>query len=162
MKSAYTKLQLIGLTSLRILIGWHFLYEGLYKFFDTSWTAKGFLTNAIGPFSAFYKYVGSNATLFEVVDVLNTTGLILIGLSLFIGLFNRISIIAGILLMFFYYMAYPPFIGLPIANNVEGHYLIVNKTLIESMAFFVLLQFPTSHITGIARWFGSRTYRYIS
>jgi uncharacterized membrane protein YphA (DoxX/SURF4 family) len=31
------------LTILRILVGWHFLYEGIVKLFNPSWSASAFL-----------------------------------------------------------------------------------------------------------------------
>ena len=49
-KNSYLGLQLFGLTLLRVLIGWHFLYEGLVKFYTPGWTAKHYLSASVGPF----------------------------------------------------------------------------------------------------------------
>jgi len=141
--------QIISLTMLRVLIGWHFLYEGLIKLFTPGWTSFGYLTNSVGPVSPILKMLTTNQTVLSIVDYVNMWGLVLIGLSLFIGLFSRYFRIFGIVLIFLYYIAYPPFAGFSINSPTEGSYWIVNKNLIEMAALFVLYFFPTSHITGL-------------
>ena len=96
--------------------------------------------------------MASNPGLMPVIDNLNIWGLILIGLSLFTGLFSRPFKLCGIVLLSLYYFAYPPFTTLVINTPVEGSYWIVNKNLIEMAALFVLFMFPTSHITGLDRY----------
>jgi thiosulfate dehydrogenase [quinone] large subunit len=155
---SYTGLQIFSLTFLRILIGWHFLYEGFSKLFSVpSWTAESYLAGSVGPFAPVFKAMAANPSLLAVVDVLNIWGLILIGLSLFIGLFSRPFKLFGIALLLLYYLAYPPFASLAINTPVEGNYWIVNKNLIELAALFVLFLFPTSHITGIDRYLHKKT-----
>jgi thiosulfate dehydrogenase [quinone] large subunit len=150
----YSSLQLFSLTLLRVLIGWHFLYEGFTKLFSSpAWTAKSYLLGSVGPFAPAFKAMASNPGVLHVIDKLNIWGLILIGLSLFVGLFSRPFKICGIVLLLLYYIAYPPFATLVINTPVEGNYWIVNKNLIEIAALFVLFLFPTSHITGIDRYF---------
>ena len=36
--------QMIAVVVLRILIGWHFLYEGLSKLMNPGWSAAGYLS----------------------------------------------------------------------------------------------------------------------
>jgi thiosulfate dehydrogenase [quinone] large subunit len=148
----YSDWQIFSLTFLRVLIGWHFLYEGLVKLFSSpAWTAKSYLLGSVGPFAPVFKAMASNPTLLHIIDYLNIWGLILIGISLFIGLFSRPFKLFGIVLLLLYYLAYPPFPALVINTPVEGSYWIVNKNLIEMVALFVLYLFPTSQITGIDR-----------
>ncbi|MEI6047300.1 MAG: DoxX family protein [Bacteroidota bacterium] len=150
----YSNLQIFSLTLLRVLIGWHFLYEGFAKLFSTpAWTAKFYLLGSVGPFASFFKGMASHSALLPVIDNLNIWGLILIGISLFTGLFARPFKLFGIALLLLYYFAYPPFAGVVISAPVEGNYWIVNKNLIEIAALFVLFMFPTSHITGFDRYF---------
>jgi thiosulfate dehydrogenase (quinone) large subunit len=156
MKHHYSISQLVSLTLLRVLIGWHFLYEGLAKLYDPAWTAKPYLSGAIGPFAPIFKNMATNDAILRAADILNLWGLILIGLGLFIGLFAKASKIFGIVLLSFYYLSYPPFAGLGINGHVEGTYWIVNKNLIEMAAILILVFFPTSHITGIDRFFLKR------
>jgi thiosulfate dehydrogenase [quinone] large subunit len=151
-KTDYSNWQIFGLTFLRVLIGWHFLYEGLVKLNTPGWTAKSYLLESVGPFASIFKSMAQSESILKTVDILNQWGLVLIGLSLFIGLFAKQGKIFGIVLLSFYYLTYPPFAGLGINTHVEGNYWIVNKNLIELAALFVLYLFPSSHITGIDRF----------
>ena len=148
----YSGWQVFSLTLLRVLIGWHFLYEGLVKLYTPEWTAKAYLLGSVGPAAPLFKRMANSAPILTVVDTLNEWGLVLIGLSLFLGLFTKPFKLFGIVLLLLYYLAYPPFAGLGIDAPVEGSYWIVNKNLIEMAALFVLYLFPSSHITGIDRF----------
>ena len=147
----YSKSQLYLLTALRVLIGWHFLYEGLMKLVNPDWSAVGFLLDSQGIFSGLFYFLASNPDVLNVVDTLNIVGLILIGLGLILGSFTRLATIGGIVLLAFYYLSHPPFIGLKYALPMEGSYLVVNKNLIELVALCVLLVFPTGHMLGFDR-----------
>ena len=57
------------------------------------------------------------------------------------GLLVRFACTCGILLLALYYMAFPPFFTSPV-GPVEGHYLLVNKNLVELLAMLVVLAFP--------------------
>jgi thiosulfate dehydrogenase [quinone] large subunit len=150
---AYSNWQIFSLTFLRVLIGWHFLFEGLTKLFSSpAWTAKSYLVGSVGPFAPVFKAMASNPTLLLIIDYINIWGLILIGISLFIGLFARPFKLFGIVLLLLYYFAYPPFATVVINAPVEGSYWIVNKNLIEMAALFVLYMFPSSQISGIDRY----------
>lgn len=100
-----------GLIILRIFIGWHFLYEGIIKLLDSGWSAEGYLLNSRSFLSGIFQEITTRPALLEAVNFLNIWGLILIGLALFLGLFTRVAIFAGLLLLSFYYLAYPPFGG---------------------------------------------------
>jgi thiosulfate dehydrogenase (quinone) large subunit len=150
---SYSNMQIFSLTLLQILIGWHFLYEGLSKLFSTpAWTAESYLLGSVGPFAPVFRAMALNSVILAIVDNLNMWGLLLIGFSLFIGLFSKQFKLFGIVLLLLYYLAYPPFSSVVINAPVEGNYWIVNKNLIEMAALFVLYLFPTSHITGIDRY----------
>ncbi len=155
----YTPWQLLGFTVLRVMIGWHFLYEGLLKLFDPGWTSKEFLLQSTGPFSSFFHLLGTNDNVIMLMDILNIAGLVLIGFSLFIGLFNRLSIIPGIILMLMYYFANPPFIAMAGTSLANGHFLIINYQLIEAAALCILILYPTSQLTGLAGLFKSKLFR---
>ena len=148
----YSGLQIFGLTLLRVLVGWHFLYEGLIKLYTPGWTAKSYLSGSIGPVAPLFKGIAQNEFLLPLIDFLNAWGLVLIGISLFIGLLSKVGKLAGISLLLLYYLAYPPFASLGINPHVEGSYWIVNMNLIEMASLFVLCLFPSSHITGIERF----------
>ncbi|MEO1053418.1 MAG: DoxX family protein [Bacteroidota bacterium] len=155
MKAELSSSQLNALVFLRILIGWHFLYEGLIKLFNPLWTAEGYLAGATGPFQLFFHWLGASDML-ALVDVLNITALCLIGLSLTLGFRPKPFIWVGIILLAFYYLAYPPFPGWEIQAPTEGNYFIVNKNLIEIAALGVLLKFPTSTYFGLDNFLSKR------
>ena len=148
----YSIWELTTLSILRILIGWHFLFEGLVKIFTPGWTAKGYLLASTGPLSSIFKSIALSESLIGTVDLLNEWGLILIGLSLFLGLLSKPAKIFGIILLSLYYLAYPPFPGTGVELYVKANYWIVDNNLIEIGALLVLCVFPTSYITGIDRF----------
>ena len=99
------------LTFLRIVIGWHFLYEGIAKLVISNWSAKTYLMGSKWIFAGVFHYLAASEQIMNVVDFLNIWGLILIGLSLLSGLFVRWSSMAGAVLLLFYFVAYPPIPG---------------------------------------------------
>lgn len=149
----YSDWQLVALIALRVLIGWHFLYEGITKLMNPQWSAASFLLESKWIFAGIYKAIAGNPSVLSVVNALNTWGLILIGLGLISGCLTRTATVAGMVLILLYYFCNPPFIGLYYAIPSEGNYLIVNKNLIEMAALFVLLIFPTGHLIGLDRFF---------
>jgi thiosulfate dehydrogenase [quinone] large subunit len=151
-KINYSKTQLTLLVALRVLIGWHFLYEGISKLINPDWTSVAFLLDSKGFLSSFFYHMASNPDVLKVVDFLNVWGLILIGLGLILGLFSRISIIAGMALLGMYYLSHPPMIGYSFSVPSEGSYLWVNKNLIELAALAVLLVFPSWMQIGLDRF----------
>ncbi len=144
--NGYTTPQLTTLVILRILIGWHLLYEGLSKLFDPYWSSSGYLLESSWN---WFIMLATNPFLLAIIDFINIWGLIVIGSCLIAGLFSRISTITGMILLFLYYISNPPFIGFTSMMPMEGNYLIVNKTLIELAALFVLTVFPTGQYIGL-------------
>ena len=139
-----------GFIIFRIIIGWHFLYEGIIKLMDGEWSAESYLIGTRGLLAGVFHAMASNSAVLEVVNFLNVWGLIFIGLGLFLGLFARAAVYAGILLLFFYYIAYPPFQGYNFGAPQEGHYLLFDKTFIELMALVILALFPS--VLNIGLW----------
>jgi len=147
----YTGLQTTALVFLRILVGWHFFYEGLAKLLNQYWTAAGYLAESQWWFSGLFLNLAANPTALAFVDFINSWGLVVIGLGLMLGAFTRVFTIAAMVLLFLYYIAAPPFVGYVYSVPMEGSYLIVNKVLIELAAVGVLLAFPTSMSFGLDR-----------
>ena len=147
-----TKLQLYFLVALRIIIGWHFLYEGISKLLTPNWTSAGFLSLSNWIFAPLFHWIAETPNVLQIVDFLNIWGLIFIGAGLFLGLFTRVAIFSGITLLTMYYLANPPFVGLDFGVPTEGSYLIVNKNLIEIVALIVLALFPTWKSVGLDKF----------
>jgi thiosulfate dehydrogenase [quinone] large subunit len=148
--------QKLILVALRLAIGWHFLYEGLVKLANPNWSSAGYLLDSAGFLKSFYFNLAANPEILKVVDFLNVWGLVFIGLGLILGMFTKVAIISGIVLMAFYYLSHPPFIGLKYAVPIDGSYLVVNKMVIEALALGVLLAFPTWKEWGLDRWIWRR------
>jgi len=153
----YTTWQVTALVTVRVLIGWHFLYEGLVKIVDPDWTAASFLSAAQGPLAGLFKGMAAHPALLDSINFCNQWGLLFVGLSLMVGLLSRWACIGGMALLMLYYISNPPFIGLNIPAATEGSYLIVNKNLIELFTLFLLFLFPTDKIIGLERLFSKST-----
>ncbi len=146
-----TDIQLYVLVALRVLIGWHILYEGIAKLISPYWSSAAFLLDSKWIFSGLAKTIVSNPVFLTISDYGNMWGLTIIGFLLMIGLFNRYASLAGMILILSYYLFSPPLIGLEYSRPGEGSYIIVNKNLIEACALLVLYYFPTSHLIGLDR-----------
>lgn len=139
------------LALVRMVIGWHFLYEGVSKLLSPSWSAYNFLSLSKWILADFFKWMASNPEVLRVVDFLNIWGLILIGFALFFGVFTRLASAFGIVLLALYYIANPPFFGMDFGVPSEGQYFIVNKNLVEMVALLVFLVLPSKSIPGLDR-----------
>jgi len=148
----YSKSQLFWLITLRVIIGWHFLYEGVVKVVNPNWSGIGYLLDSGGFMAGFFQGMAANQSTLQVIDFINIWGLIAIGLGLILGSFTRIATIAGIVLLSLYYFSHPPFPGIKYAMPMEGSYLFVNKNLIEMVALAVLFLFPTSREFGLDKF----------
>lgn len=146
----FTNKQRTALIMLRVLIGWHFLYEGAIKLFNPGWTAKFYLLSSEGVFKSFYQTLAGDSMI-GVIDFLNIACLLIVGLALILGIFERIGASIGIALLILYYFAHPAFPGLEQAGT-EGSYFLINKNLIEAAALYVILLCPTAEYFGLTRY----------
>jgi thiosulfate dehydrogenase [quinone] large subunit len=147
----FTQLQRVALALLRILIGWHFLYEGIAKLMKPNWSASSFLLQARGPLTDLFHWIANSPEVLRYVDLMNIWGLILIGLGLILGCFTRTASGAGLLLILLYYFCNPAFVGYFYSLPSEGNYLIINKNLVEAAALFVTLVMCSGRYYGMDR-----------
>lgn len=161
----FTTFQRIALILVRTVIGWHFLYEGLYKLMLpawtrdgerlAAWTAKGYLRVSSGPLAPMLHRL-ADSSLAPWIDILVPVGLLLVGISLMLGLFTQLGCWGAIGLLTMFYVSMPPTTGLQVAG-AEGAYLFVNKNLIELVTVIALLAFRTGRIAGLDQlWRSSR------
>lgn len=139
----------------RILIGWHFLHEGISKILQPGWTSQPYLLDSKGPLSWFYIWIAQNPTLTQIADYSNIILLTSIGLLLIIGLLERPASIGAMVLLSFYFFSHPPFPGITYMLPPEGNYLFVDKNLIELAAVWLLYHLPTGHYLGLGRLISS-------
>ena len=149
--------QFYGLVVLRVLIGWHFLYEGISKLINPYWSSAAYLLDSKWVFSGIAETIVSNPTLLTFSDYINMWGLTLVGVSLMFGLFSKYGSLVGMGFVLLYYFFAPPLVGLEYGKPNEGSYIIVNKNLIEACALWVLYSFPTSQYIGIDRFLNNET-----
>jgi uncharacterized membrane protein YphA (DoxX/SURF4 family) len=135
-------------TGLRILIGWHFLYEGIVKLASPLWSSGPYLLHSTWVFSGIFKAMAVNRSMIGVIDFINIWGLIFIGAGLLIGLFTRAASWSGAALLLLYYLAHPPFVGIMDGNSMDGNYIWVNRNLIEMLVLVLLARIPVQWMFG--------------
>ncbi|MBP1674702.1 MAG: hypothetical protein H6Q24_840 [Bacteroidetes bacterium] len=144
------------LTMVRIVIGWHFLYEGISKIMTAGWSSAPYLAGSKWIFAPLFNAMANNPSVVAVIDFINIWGMIAIGLGLMFGMFTRLASAGGVLMLFFYFVAYPPVPGFMFGVPAEGSYLWVNRNLIELFALTVFIFIsPGYHYSLdrlIARW----------
>jgi thiosulfate dehydrogenase [quinone] large subunit len=165
MSQGIARMQGAALVVLRTLIGWHFLYEGYYKLMLPGWsrdghplprwTSAGYLKASSGPFASLFNRL-ADSSLLDKVDLLVIAGLVLVGLSLMLGLFTQAGCVGALALLTLFYLAAIPVRGV-VQPGAEGAYLVVNKTLIEAAAVFVVFAFRTGRIAGLDGLRAART-----
>ena len=142
---------MIAITVLRVVVGWHFLYEGIAKLTATSWSAVGYMKAARGPFASLFKYLASQPNLLDNANLITMYGLTIVGVLLILGLFTRLASLAGIGFILMFYLATPPFVGYFYTIPTEGSYLIVNKNLVELCALVVIFATGSGRFAGLDR-----------
>lgn len=133
-------------TLLRIAIGWHLLYEGLVKLINPVWSSAGYLLNS--PFELF-RALAATPALTATVDALNIAALIIAGACLFLGFVVRPAALAGAALLLLYYFSNPPWSAIGPGMGAEGHYLFVNKNLIEVLGLTLIAVLPGTWFFGL-------------
>ncbi|MFV0482939.1 MAG: DoxX family protein [Bacteroidales bacterium] len=144
------------LVTLRILIGWHFLYEGIVKVLNPKWTSFGYLMDSGGFMSEHFKSLAQNDNLLPIADFCVEWGLIVIGVCLILGLFARIFSLLGIIMLAFFYLSHPSCLSTNYAMPSEGSYLWIDKNIIEIAALALTSSFRTSRIMGLDGLFNRR------
>ena len=139
---------MVAITVLRVLVGWHFLYEGIAKLTSASWSAAGYLKQARGPFADLFKSLAAQPDLLAYADLITMWGLTAVGLLLILGLVTRLASLGALGFILLFYLCNPPFVGYFYSIPSEGSYLIVNKNLVELGALVVIL------VTGSGRYAG--------
>lgn len=151
MKDRFTFVQKVVLVLLRVVIGWHFLYEGVAKLLKGNWSAAGYLAQSRGFLAPLFQWMADSPGVLAVVNQLNIWGLIAIGLALILGSFTRLSAVFGMLLIVLYYLANPPFVGYYYSIPMEGSYLIINKNIVELVALLFIAVSNSGWYAGLDR-----------
>src|SRR5205085_1129872 len=79
---------------------------------------------------------------------------------LILGLFTPLAALGAVAYLALFYLSQPPWPHIPPPKQIEGHYLFVNKNLIELIACLFLAVTPSGHWVGLdALLFGARRRR---
>ncbi|MEK9183576.1 MAG: DoxX family membrane protein, partial [Patescibacteria group bacterium] len=81
---------------------WLFFYAGITKILNPEWSAEEYLKGA-KMFTGFYQFL-LQPNILPVIDFINQWGLTLLGVSLILGVFVRLSSVLGAVLMLLYYL----------------------------------------------------------
>jgi len=129
---------------LRVTTGWLMFYAGITKVLDPSWSAAGYLGGA-KTFLAFYAWFLSPGVL-PVINFINEWGLTLLGVSLILGVFVRLSSVLGTVLMLLYYF---PVLDFP---YILPHSYIVDEHIIYALVLLSLAVLRAGRAWGLENW----------
>ena len=149
MEDGLSRSPMIAITALRVVIGWHFLYEGIAKLTSPTWSAAGYMKVSRGPFADLFRWIASQPHLLDNANLITMYGLTVVGALLMLGLFTRLAALAGIGFVLLFYLCNPPFVGYFYSIPTEGSYLIVNKNVVELCALVVILLTGTGRFAGL-------------
>ena len=128
----------------RILLGWIFLYAGIVKVLDPTWSSGGYLKSA-KTFTVLYAWFAS-PNIINITNWLNEWGLTLLGISLIFGVLVRLSSVLGALLMLLYYF---PVLSFP---YVGAHSFIVDEHIIYIVVLILMFSFRAGRIWGLDKY----------
>jgi thiosulfate dehydrogenase [quinone] large subunit len=141
----------LSLFSLRIAMGWLLFYAGITKLVNPDWSAAGYLNNA-KMFPEFYAWLASPQIL-PFINFINEWGLTLLGVSLLLGAFVRLSSLGGALLMLMYYfpvVEMKPFEFLPaLVLPHTATSVLVDSHIIYILALLLLSAFAAGRTWGL-------------
>lgn len=135
--------------SLRLVMGWTLFQAGIVKVIDPSWTAAGYLQNAIpdgNPFMGVWMGMSGD----PVTDMLVMWGLTLTGLGLMVGAFVRLSAFFGAVMMLLFW-----------ASSLQGgllqglpveHGWVVDDHVVYALLLFGLGALGAGRILGVDEW----------
>ena len=133
----------VALALLRIAIGWHFLYEGLWKLMQQDgWSCRSYLDAAQGPLAGVFTWMASQTWLVAVGDWAVMLGLSAIGLSLISGVLSRIAAPFGIALMAMFYCCQPPEPFAEAFSGADGRFFVLERNAIEALGLALIAFTP--------------------
>ncbi len=142
-----TKAQKITLFLLRISMGWLMFYAGITKVLNPEWTAAGYLQNA-KTLPGLFAWFAAPANI-GWVNFVNEWGLTLLGVSLILGVFVRLSSILGVLLMMLYYL---PILTFP---RIGATAYIVEQHVIYALVLVFFATVRAGRYYGLENWCGN-------
>lgn len=127
-----------AVVSLRLIMGWLFLYSGITKVLDPEWTASGYLMHAVpegNPFAGIWTTLAG----IPLVDILFQFGLTLVGLGLILGAFTRWNAFWGSVMMLLIWAS-----SLPLEHGI-----VVDEHIVYIVVLFGLSAVGAGRIAGL-------------
>jgi thiosulfate dehydrogenase [quinone] large subunit len=131
-----------AMAALRVAIGWHFLYEGMWKLMqEDGWSCLSYLSAAQGPLAPAFKWMAGQAWIVVTGDWAVQLGLVAIGLSLMSGVLARVAALFGIALMAMFYCCQPPVPFAEAVSGADGRFFIIERNVVEALGLaFIAVQ----------------------
>ena len=127
------------MTLLRVVIGWHFLYEGLWKLAQAgSWSCIDYLRLSRWFAQPLFQALAENPTAVTICNYSMEWGLVLIGLGLMTGVLARVAAGFGVALLALFYIAQPPFL----VSGSPSHFLYLDYNVLEAAALVAIICLP--------------------
>ena len=139
-----TKFQKLSLFLLRISTGWLMLYAGLTKLLNPQWSAAFYLKDA-KTFGSFFQWF-MRPEILPITNWLNEWGLTILGTSLILGIFVRLTSIYGIALMLLYYL---PILDFPYP---DAHSFIIDDHIIYALILLFFAAARAGRVWGLENW----------
>ena len=136
--------QKVFLFLLRISLGWFMFYSGITKILDPNWSAAGYLGGA-KTFSGLYQFF-LRPDILPIINFINEWGLAILGISLILGVFVRLSSVFGAILMLLYYF---PILEFP---YVPPHSYIVDEHIIYAFVLLFFAATKAGRVWGLENW----------
>ncbi|OHB03581.1 MAG: hypothetical protein A3B03_02555 [Candidatus Zambryskibacteria bacterium RIFCSPLOWO2_01_FULL_42_41] len=140
-----TNFQKLSLFLLRVAMGWLMFYAGITKVLNPNWSAAGYMKGA-KTFVWFYQWL-LQSNILPAINFMNEWGLTLLGVSLILGIFVRLSSILGAILMLLYYFVVLDF---PYPNP---HSYIVDEHIIYALVLLYLAAARAGKVWGLDKRF---------
>ncbi|OGY63015.1 MAG: hypothetical protein A2745_00025 [Candidatus Harrisonbacteria bacterium RIFCSPHIGHO2_01_FULL_44_13] len=125
-------------------MGWLMLYAGITKVLDPNWSAAGYLQGA-KTFAGFYQWL-TQPNILPAINFINEWGLTLLGVSLILGIFVRLSSVFGTVLMMLYYF---PVLTFP---YISQHSFIVDEHVIYALVLIFFAAIGAGRYYGLDTW----------
>ena len=134
---------------LRVALGWVFFYAGITKVLNPTWSAEVFLRGA----KTFPDFYMSLTTYMPTIDFVNKWSLTLLGVSLILGIFVKLSSVLGAALMALYYF---PALNFPIASQ---NYYLVDHHIIFILILLYFASIKAGRINGMEKNITDSVYK---
>jgi len=131
--------------SLRLMMGWAFLYSGVEKIMASGWSAQGYLANVAAangnPLEWMFAWMAATPWFVEFANLAVPWGEFLIGLGLLVGALVRLAAFFGALMMLMFYF-----------GNWSVEHGVINGDFAYMLVFLAVAAFGAGRILGLDRF----------